>query len=292
MLVTAIAVAAWFVRGDEISRPHDAYVRLLTRTGLAETQVGGEWVAEAVRALDAASTVPPQFERSSLVDPLRPTALAYQVALRRGQRLDLDARLDGGMPGEIFLDAFEASAPRARLSGAIRALHVEAADDGLVVVRIQPELFRGGRLHVAGRIGPSLRFPVAGADARALHSVFGDPRDAGRRRHEGVDIFAERGTAVLSAADGIVTRVTETDVGGRVVWVWNPGRSLAMYYAHLDEQHVASGDQVEAGDVLGTVGNTGNARTTPPHLHFGLYDAGRGAIDPDAFIRPILSPGR
>jgi murein DD-endopeptidase MepM/ murein hydrolase activator NlpD len=119
-----------------------------------------------------------------------------------------------------------------------------------------------------------------------VQSIFGDPRDAGRRQHEGVDIFASRGTPVLSATHGVVTRVGETTRGGRVVWVWDPGRALSLYYAHLSEQHVTIGQRVDAGDVLGTVGNTGNARTTPPHLHFGIYERGRGAIDPYWFIAP------
>jgi len=288
VIATSLGVATCVLQRDDTRTPHAAYVRVLERSGLIDSESARLWLAEATRVLEAPSPVPLQFTRSSLVDRLQPTALAYHVTLRRGQRLDIDARLDGEMPGEIFVDVFDPGEPqRAPESGALRALHVEADEDESVVVRVQPELFRGGRLHVAGRVGPSLRFPVAGADASDLRSGFGDERDAGRRQHEGVDIFAERGTLVLSATDGIVTRVTETDIGGRIVWVWDPERSLALYYAHLDEQHVRSGTRLDAGDVLGTVGNTGNARTTTPHLHFGIYDAGSGAIDPDAFIRPI-----
>jgi peptidoglycan LD-endopeptidase LytH len=188
----------------------------------------------------------------------------------------------------VFVDVFEQTdlTPDHR-AGALRALYVDAEHDVHFVVRVQPELFREGRLHVAGRVGPSLLFPVAGAGVDDLKSIFGDQRDAGRRRHEGVDIFAKRGTPVLSASNGIVTSVNETAIGGRVVWVWAPARSLMLYYAHLDEQLVASGTRVNAGDVIGTVGNTGNARTTDPHLHFGIYERGSGAIDPDAFIRPV-----
>jgi peptidoglycan LD-endopeptidase LytH len=119
--------------------------------------------------------------------------------------------------------------------------------------------------------------------------VFGDPRDGGRRRHEGVDIFAKRGTPVLSASSGVVTRVGEGGLGGRVVWVWDPARSLLLYYAHLQEQLVSTGTRVRAGEPIGTVGNTGNARTTPPHLHFGIYRRGAGAIDPEAFIAPVTA---
>jgi hypothetical protein len=57
-----------------------------------------------------------------------------------------------------------------------------------------------------------------------------------------------------------------------------------MYFAHLQEHKVTSGENVTLGQMIGTVGNTGNARTTPPHLHFGIYIRGEGAVDPVDFI--------
>jgi hypothetical protein len=111
-------------------------------------------------------------------------------------------------------------------------------------------------------------------------------RDGGRRTHDGVDIFASRGTAVLAASAGRVNRVDITNRGGKVVWVRDPIRNANIYYAHLDSQHVGNGMMVEVGDTVGFVGNTGNARTTPPHLHFGVYRRGEGPIDPVPFLRP------
>jgi uncharacterized protein YraI len=63
-------------------------------------------------------------------------------------------------------------------------------------------------------------------------------------------------------------------------------RGQAQYYAHLSEQLVTPGQLVRRGDVIGRVGNTGNARTTSPHLHFGVY-AGSRALDPAPFVRPL-----
>jgi SH3-like domain-containing protein len=57
-----------------------------------------------------------------------------------------------------------------------------------------------------------------------------------------------------------------------------------VYYAHLDRHYVTEGVRVDAGDTLGFVGNTGNARTTPPHLHFGVYRRGDGPVDPYWFV--------
>ncbi len=85
-----------------------------------------------------------------------------------------------------------------------------------------------------------------------------------------MDIFARRGTPVLAASAGTAYRVGNAGLGGRVVWVRDE-EGTRFYYAHLDSQYVREGARVEPGDTLGFVGNTGNARTTPPHLHFGIY---------------------
>ena len=155
--------------------------------------------------------------------------------------------------------------------------------EGEVILRAQPELLRGGRFRATLRLAPTLAFPVKPGTERDIGSKFGAPRDAGARSHHGIDIFAKRGTPVVAAASGVVNRVNETPIGGKVVWLRDTfGNSL--YYAHLDSQAVSSGMRVEMGDTLGFVGNTGNARTTPPHLHFGVYRRGEGAVDPYWFV--------
>lgn len=126
--------------------------------------------------------------------------------------------------------------------------------------------------------------PVARVAARDLRDSWGGPRSGGRR-HEGIDIFAPRGTPVTAATDGLVWRVGTDPLGGLVVWILGPGRQM-HYYAHLDRYaDVRGGDHVAAGDVVGYVGTTGNARGGPPHLHYGIY-AGGVAIDP----YPLLVP--
>jgi murein DD-endopeptidase MepM/ murein hydrolase activator NlpD len=125
---------------------------------------------------------------------------------------------------------------------------------------------------------------VQGRTDQAVGSLWGAARDGGARQHEGVDIFAPRGTPAVAAVIGTVTRVAETAIGGRVVWLTETATGQHLYYAHLDRQLVQPGQQVRPGDVLGLVGNTGNARTTVPHLHFGIYQSGRGAVDPWPFL--------
>jgi hypothetical protein len=152
------------------------------------------------------------------------------------------------------------------------------------IVRVQPELMEGGTIAIEITTAAGLTFPVEGKNSRAIGSVFGDPRDGGARSHEGIDIFAPRGTPVKAVADGVVTNVGNTNIGGRVVWQYDSERDVTYYYAHLTEQNVRVGQRVRAGEIVGTVGNTGNARTTPPHLHFAVYRPGRVAINPVPFI--------
>lgn len=129
----------------------------------------------------------------------------------------------------------------------------------------------------------ALPVPVRGVAPRGLRDTWGGARSEGRR-HEGIDIFARRGTAVTSSTEGIVLRVGTNRLGGQVVWVLGPG-GQRHYYAHLDRYaDVANGQRVRAGTILGYVGTTGNAVGTPPHLHYGIYEAG-GAINPYPMLR-------
>lgn len=125
----------------------------------------------------------------------------------------------------------------------------------------------------------ALPVPVQGVAAHEIAATFGAPRGVDRR-HDGVDIFAARGTPVRSATRGIVMSMRESGIGGRHVWVIGPARER-HYYAHLDAwaPGLAGGDVVESGSLIGEVGDTGNARGTPPHLHYGIYGA-PGALDP------------
>lgn len=130
-----------------------------------------------------------------------------------------------------------------------------------------------------------LVFPVARRDRRAVISYFGAPRDGGRRSHRGIDIAAPRGTPALAAVDGTITRVETTPLGGRVVWLKDADSDREHYYAHLDVISVRRGQRVRAGTQVGTVGNTGNAARTPPHLHYAVREGG-SVLDPMRLLAP------
>jgi murein DD-endopeptidase MepM/ murein hydrolase activator NlpD len=153
----------------------------------------------------------------------------------------------------------------------------------------------GGRLSLPGAGGgPNLEglvCPVQGAVAgRDFGNDWGYPRSGGRW-HQGNDIFAARGTPIVAVHDGEVIRwnppSAPTALGGITI-TYRTSDGSEWYNAHLDTiaDGIAPGVQVSRGQVIGTVGNTGNARTTPPHNHFGRRYAGSW-VNPWPTIAPV-----
>jgi murein DD-endopeptidase MepM/ murein hydrolase activator NlpD len=139
-----------------------------------------------------------------------------------------------------------------------------------------------------------IQMPIRGVKIKQISDTWQAPR-SGERFHQGQDIFARRGTLIYSATEGYVLRIGENALGGNVVSVLGKGGRV-YYYAHLDEhaENLAIGDYVTPETILGTVGTTGNAQGTPPHLHFGVYTS-TGAINPLSLLtekHAINSPTR
>ncbi len=264
--------------------PHERYAQRLADAELDQTALGRDWLAAAEEALAAPVAIATPHREESYLDASEVMAVAYRVPLRRGQHLEVSFESAPDSAYRVFLDLYRAprdsgSAPRwvSSADSLERSLNYLARRDGDYLLRIQPELLRGGRYTITILIKPSLQFPVSGHDTAAIRSWYGDPRDGGRRQHEGLDIFAARGTPVLAAADGFVRSTRPNNLGGRVIWL-RDHLDRTHYYAHLDSVAVFRGMAVDVGDTIGFVGNSGNARTTPTHLHFGIY--ARGSFDP------------
>ena len=138
-------------------------------------------------------------------------------------------------------------------------------------------------VHIAGLYAKSpdtnLSMPLKDVKKSQIANTWGAARGEGRS-HEGQDIFAPRGTPILSATSGYVVKIGEDNLGGHTVSVVGDG-GRKYYYAHLDSyaRNLEVGDYVTRTTVLGYVGSTGNADGTPPHLHFGIYTT-TGAINP------------
>ena len=282
----------------ERARPHSAHERYadgLERAGLANSALARDWLTAATFSIRQAVPVSVPFREVGYFAASEARAVAYAVRLRDGQRLVATAETSAGAPLTVFLDLFQqtadtanpldlvASLDSATATASARLTH-EARRDGVYVLRVQPELLRSGAYTLTLTTEPSLAFPVSGKSNKAVQSFFGAERDAGARLHKGIDIFAPRGTPVLAATRGVVRSISPNNLGCNVVWLSDSDRGQTLYYAHLDRHNVVEGQRVNVGDTLGFVGNTGNARTTPPHLHFGIYRRGQGAVDPYPFV--------
>jgi murein DD-endopeptidase MepM/ murein hydrolase activator NlpD len=125
-------------------------------------------------------------------------------------------------------------------------------------------------------------FPVGGRTT--IGGPFGSFR-ADTGAHEGNDLFADFGTPVVAVADGVIKNVGSLPISGNRLWVYADGGDQ-FFYAHLASFAPAAVDErhVEAGTILGYIGNTGDAEPTPPHLHFEIHPDGGKAVDPNPFL--------
>lgn len=139
---------------------------------------------------------------------------------------------------------------------------------------------------------PAARYvlPVVGVRPEQLTDTFSQARDGGARIHDAIDIMAPRGTPVVAAADGTVEKLFTSKAGGLTIYVRSPDKRTITYYAHLDA-YVASlreGQPIRAGQQIGTVGFTGNANPSAPHLHFAIMQTAPDADwwEPATAINP------
>jgi murein DD-endopeptidase MepM/ murein hydrolase activator NlpD len=133
---------------------------------------------------------------------------------------------------------------------------------------------------VAGHAGPlppvnGMTCPIAVPNA--FSDTWGAPRSGGRS-HKGVDMFAAHGAPLYAVADGTV-RTSHSTLGGMSIHL-TTDTGDRYYYAHLSASLVTSGQRVRTGQPIGANGNSGNARGTPPHLHWQYHPGGGAAVNP------------
>jgi murein DD-endopeptidase MepM/ murein hydrolase activator NlpD len=275
--------------------PHDAYAQKLRDAGFENTAMGTAWLRQADATLNNPLNINIPYKETGYFPDEKPGGTALRFDAKRGQKLRISITKKPVTNFNIYLDIFQEQLPQpAKLSASAdtlgAVLEFEVKQAGKYILRLQPELLRSGEYTLTITSGPTLGFPVAASGKPQIGSFWGDGRDEGGRKHEGVDIFAPKRTPAIAAANGTVTSVTVNNLGGNVVFLRPTDADYTLYYAHLDEQLVQAGQNVLLGDTVGLVGNTGNARTTPAHLHFGIYTGG-GAIDPLAFVdRDVKQP--
>lgn len=264
---------------------------LLARTAPAEAvpgppvPSGAAWLDATLTALEEPVQVRLPFAADGELGGPADVATAYAFHARAGQTLEIGLRRESGVEGRIYVEVFRVvdvlgEGLRERLTAlrpSASSLRTKLPSDGTYHVLVQTGAGGVGHYGLTLELDAALPFPVVGAEADAIRSLFGASRDAGRRNHAGVDIFVQRLTPVLAVAAGRAMP-RHDELGGNTVWLNTPGTSY--YYAHLDRVAVREEQRVKIGDVLGYVGNSGNAVGMPSHLHFGVYRWGREPIDP------------
>lgn len=134
--------------------------------------------------------------------------------------------------------------------------------------------------------GPFYWCPVGAP--RSYIDDFGFPRVG--HTHQGNDIFAATGTPIHAPFAGTAEEGTD-GLGGIVVHVYASGNADYVYNAHLVKHAGVDGQQVKPGDIIGYVGNTGNAAGTPPHDHFEYHPGGGSAVSPYVYLNEVCGPG-
>lgn len=269
---------------------HEAYQHQLETTGIAETALGKEWIQGSKDALAQPTIIETPFSEDFYQDDRSVRSVGYRLSALRGHKVTID--LTSELEKEettLFLQVFRVMSDSlqqfehiASNSDTLNYIEFEPQQDDDYIIRFQTEILRGGRFKIKVKSLPALAFPVTGKDKAAIGSLFGVPRDAGRRKHHGIDIFARRHTPIIAPCDGFVKSTKDNELGGKVIWFADKERQQTIYFAHLQDVYVSEDDQILKGDTIGTVGNSGNAKTTACHLHFGIYK--NGPIDPYHFV--------
>jgi murein DD-endopeptidase MepM/ murein hydrolase activator NlpD len=173
----------------------------------------------------------------------------------------------------------------------------EAAQAKVVLVKLPPAQSRpsvtDSSLDVPHRIEINsgvdsvlarIEMPVSGVQPEELVNSFGAPRDGGRRRHRGIDIFAPKGTPIVAVTDGQISFIGTESKAGKCIWLVNDA-GVSFFYAHLDKwaSGLYEGQAVRAGQTIGYVGKTGNARRSGSHLHFAIHRESQ-AVNPYPYL--------
>lgn len=168
-----------------------------------------------------------------------------------------------GVAAFLAMTSFGGPSP---VASGVKARSAKAVDHVEEVVRERLARLRGQATEL-----PVLAVPVQGLSRAAIVDTWGQARGEGREHH-GTDMPAAAGTPVLAAADGTVEKLFASRLGGTTLYERSPDRRWTFYYAHLAgyAPGIAEGQAVRAGQVIGYVGDTGDAGAGNYHLHFGL----------------------
>lgn len=280
VVIGALAVSAALTVGVSTA---SAQVEVPTRAGVAASSAAPGATAPAPAAV--ASPVAPATTPAATTAPARTTvALTLRLGSRGNAVKDLQRALrKRGM--KITVDGAFGARTRVAVRAVQKRFKLRAT--GVADTKLLK------KLGLRTRTVASATAPVAAPGASQYLSVFPvlgdysyfDDFGAGRHQgsHEGNDIMADKGTPAVAVADARVNRLTRTERGLGGIYVWlERADGTEYYYAHLASiaTGLEEGHKVTAGQVIGTVGNTGDARYGAHHLHFEIRVGGTTPIDP------------
>jgi murein DD-endopeptidase MepM/ murein hydrolase activator NlpD len=267
--------------------PYESYVKSLETSGISKSSMGKKWISSGQNALLIPNeSVKLPFKSEIFFREITPTAVSYRLKYEENAKLTFKITSKGKENNGIYVDIFENNSNKSRIKNFYvkdTVFVYENNNTQNLILRIQPQLLVNQYVTLEIIKNAKLAFPVKNGSNKDIQSHWGVAREGGLRKHEGVDIFNKKGTPILAVEDGKIARVETNHLGGKVVWQRLGMFGQSIYYAHLDSQAVSTGQTVKKGDIVGFMGNTGNAKTTPSHLHFGIY-TGSGAIDPILYI--------
>lgn len=255
------------------------FVQVLLSSGsLADAQEAGDLIGQIARG--DAGAVAGVRERRARLERLEEQQITAEALRRR----ELDASADRRAELNAVLAERRAVLDDARAE--LRRLVVEERERRARLAALErarraalASIPVAGATSLAGALpAGDFVFPVAGPATFTNDWLF--PRPGGRS-HQGIDLFATRGTPLVAVADGSLFNVGYNGLGGWRLWL-RDGAGNAFYYAHLSAYSPAAveGASVARGTVLGYVGDSGDARGTSPHLHFEIHPGGAGPVPP------------
>ena len=272
---------------------HEAYEKKIKDAGLKENVLGEAWMKAAAITLSNPIDISLPYSETGYFADDRANGIGLRFQAKRGQKLNISLQKRSTENFTTYVDLWqpypfaENKTPKFLIAADTLNLSLEyvVIEDTTFIVRVQPELLKKGEYTLTISAGPSLAFPIPQNIKSSIISLFGTGRDNGGRKHEGIDILAPKHSTAVASANGVITRVTENALGGKVIFLRPDNASYNLYYAHLDSQIAKEGQRVKTGDILGLTGNTGNAKFTVSHLHFGIYTNNNVAMDPLYFVK-------
>src|SRR5918996_640150 len=229
------------------------------------------WSSRRSQSLLSALAAPQRAARASLaLSPLRGRSL-------RSPTVRMGARSVNGAPRRLPGGA----SPTLRVAPTGRSIAAALALAGLgsmlgptPAAAAPPEPDPAAPAELA-TVPPTNAFPVPAPYKASFSDDWHACRDGCRRQHKGNDVFADEATPIVAVEPGVIAKVDGTDDSNGGLSIWLLGDSgVAYWYAHNSANYVTVGQRVGRGQLIGRVGHTGNARTTPSHIHFQVNRCG------------------